>query len=194
MFANNTMQVNSVQVPESDIMATNGVIHFVNQVLYPADLPVGSQELHMLLRRLISYIQIKYISGFRYQEIPLTFLKRIIQIVEEVPDVTKVTRVIESKPTLTKVTRVIESKPTITKVTRVIEGAPAITKVTRVVSGPQYSVSTGNLDIEGADVSISHVEGTSNFDPESLTKMIQGNSRRTSPRRVLAGNRRRGRD
>uniref|UniRef100_A0A8D3C0N9 Periostin, osteoblast specific factor b n=1 Tax=Scophthalmus maximus TaxID=52904 RepID=A0A8D3C0N9_SCOMX len=33
--ANNTMQVNSVQVPESDIMATNGVIHFVNQVLYP---------------------------------------------------------------------------------------------------------------------------------------------------------------
>lgn len=94
-----------------------------------------------------------------------------------VPDVTKVTRVIESKPTLTKVTRVIESKPTITKVTRVIEGAPAITKVTRVVSGiffyviltqyissisltiksswmlsstgPQYSVSTGNLDIEG---------------------------------------------
>ncbi|XP_019114950.2 periostin, osteoblast specific factor b isoform X3 [Larimichthys crocea] len=182
MFANNTMQVNSVQVPESDIMATNGVIHFVNQVLYPADLPVGSQELHMLLRRLISYIQIKYISGFRYQEIPLTFLKRIIQIVEEVPDVTKVTRVIESKPTLTKVTRVIESKPTITKVTRVIEGAPAITKVTRVVSGPQYSVSTGNLDIEGADVSISHVEGTSNFDPESLTKMIQ------------AGNRRRGRD
>ncbi|XP_019114949.2 periostin, osteoblast specific factor b isoform X2 [Larimichthys crocea] len=185
MFANNTMQVNSVQVPESDIMATNGVIHFVNQVLYPADLPVGSQELHMLLRRLISYIQIKYISGFRYQEIPLTFL---------IPDVTKVTRVIESKPTLTKVTRVIESKPTITKVTRVIEGAPAITKVTRVVSGPQYSVSTGNLDIEGADVSISHVEGTSNFDPESLTKMIQGNSRRTSPRRVLAGNRRRGRD
>lgn len=33
--ANNTVQVNSVQVPESDIMATNGVIHFVNQVLYP---------------------------------------------------------------------------------------------------------------------------------------------------------------
>lgn len=29
------MQVNSVQVPESDIMATNGVIHFVKQVLYP---------------------------------------------------------------------------------------------------------------------------------------------------------------
>lgn len=30
------MQVNSIQVPESDIMATNGVLHFVDQVLYPA--------------------------------------------------------------------------------------------------------------------------------------------------------------
>uniref|UniRef100_A0A8C4I7J1 Periostin, osteoblast specific factor b n=1 Tax=Dicentrarchus labrax TaxID=13489 RepID=A0A8C4I7J1_DICLA len=33
--ANSSMQVNSVQVPESDIMATNGVVHFINQVLYP---------------------------------------------------------------------------------------------------------------------------------------------------------------
>lgn len=33
--ANNTMQVNSVPIPESDMMATNGVIHFVNNILYP---------------------------------------------------------------------------------------------------------------------------------------------------------------
>lgn len=32
---NNTMLVNSVKVPHSDIMATNGVIHFVDNVLYP---------------------------------------------------------------------------------------------------------------------------------------------------------------
>uniref|UniRef100_A0A673C915 Periostin, osteoblast specific factor b n=1 Tax=Sphaeramia orbicularis TaxID=375764 RepID=A0A673C915_9TELE len=57
--ANNSMLVNSVQVPESDLMATNGVVHFVNHVLYPADMPVGSQELLMLLKRLITYIQIK---------------------------------------------------------------------------------------------------------------------------------------
>ncbi|KAG7480296.1 hypothetical protein JOB18_047500 [Solea senegalensis] len=76
IFANNTVQVNSVQVPDSDIMATNGVIHFVNQVLYPGDIPVGSQDLMMLLKRLISYMQIKYISGFKYQEIPLTFMSK----------------------------------------------------------------------------------------------------------------------
>uniref|UniRef100_A0A4W6DYN2 Periostin n=1 Tax=Lates calcarifer TaxID=8187 RepID=A0A4W6DYN2_LATCA len=142
MFANNTMLVNSVQVPESDIMATNGVIHFVNQVLYPGDIPVGSQDLLMLLKRLISYMQIKYISGFRYQEIPLTFMSKCCNcnLVKHTfvafigPEVTKVTRVIPAEPSITKVTRVIESQPSVTKVTRVIESQPTITKVTRVVS------------------------------------------------------------
>uniref|UniRef100_A0A671VBG5 Periostin n=1 Tax=Sparus aurata TaxID=8175 RepID=A0A671VBG5_SPAAU len=202
MLANNTMQVNSVQVPESDIMATNGVIHFVKQVLYPGDIPVGSQDLLMLLKRLISYMQIKYISGFRYQEIPLTFMipdvTKVTRVIETKPSVTKVTRVIEAKPSVTKVTRVIEAKPTITKVTRVIDNDPTITKVTRVVSGPQYSVSTGttNINLEGTDLSeISSQDVNPNFDAERLTRIIQGGgSRRTSSRRVLAGNRRRGRD
>eukprot|EP00064_Thunnus_orientalis_P000011 superscaffoldBa00000001_g11 len=183
MSANNTVLVNSVQVPESDIMATNGVIHFVNQVLYPGDIPVGSTDLLTLLKKLITYMQIKYISGFRYQEIPLTFM---------------VTRYVQEEPTITKVTRVIETEPTITKVTRVIEAEPPITKVTRIVSGPQYSVSTGtnNIALEGVDLSeIGTIETNPNFDADSLTKMIQaGSSRRTASRRNLAGNRRRGRD
>ncbi|XP_033486932.1 periostin, osteoblast specific factor b isoform X2 [Epinephelus lanceolatus] len=164
MSANNTVQVNSVRVPESDIMATNGVIHFVNQVLYPGDIPVGSQDLLTLLRRFITYMQIKYIPGFRYQEIPLTFM------------ISKVTRVIQGEPSVTKVTRVIEAQPSITKVTRVIEGPPSITKVTRVIEGPQYSVSTGttNIDLEGIDLSTLNVEG----DAERLTKMIQAGSRK----------------
>ncbi|XP_020490552.2 periostin, osteoblast specific factor b isoform X1 [Labrus bergylta] len=197
MLANNTMQVNTVQVPESDIMASNGVVHFVHQVLYPGDIPVGSQDFLMLLKRLISYMQIKYISGFRYQEIPLTFLKRIITVVQEVPKVTKVTRVIQ-QPTI-KVTRVMEGEPVITKVTRVMEAEPVITKVTRIVStGPQSSVRTGtsNFDLEGTDLSgFTTIEGNADIDTDRLTKMIQeGSSRRTASRRVLAGNRRRGRD
>ncbi|XP_040902592.1 periostin, osteoblast specific factor b isoform X2 [Toxotes jaculatrix] len=212
--ANNTVQVNSVQVPESDIMATNGVIFFINQLLYPGDIPVGSQDLLMLLRRLISYMQIKYISGFQYQEIPLTFLKRIIirqQVIEKPSDSSitkvtrviggqpsKVTRVIQGQPSVTKVTRVIEGDPSFTKVTRVIEGDPSITKVTRVVSGPQYSVSTGttNIGLEGDLSEISTIQINPDFDSETLTKAIQeGSSRRPPNRRVLAGgNRRRGRD
>ncbi|KAM4565707.1 periostin, osteoblast specific factor b isoform 2-T2 [Odontesthes bonariensis] len=184
--ANNTVRVNSVQVPESDIMATNGAVHFVDQVLYPADIPVGSQDLLMILRKLITYIQIKFISGFRYQEIPLTFMTRIVtRVIQEGPTITKVTKVIEGEPSITKVTRVIEGEPSITKVTRVIEGQPTITKVTRVVTGPQYSVSTGtsNIDLEGVDLSkITTIEGNANLDTDQLTRLIQ------------TGNRRRGRD
>lgn len=33
---NNSINVNSVDVPDSDLMATNGVIHVVKNVLYPA--------------------------------------------------------------------------------------------------------------------------------------------------------------
>uniref|UniRef100_UPI0037E8769D periostin, osteoblast specific factor b isoform X3 n=1 Tax=Semicossyphus pulcher TaxID=241346 RepID=UPI0037E8769D len=199
MLANNAMQVNTVQVPESDIMASNGVVHFVNQVLYPADIPVGSQDFLMLLKRLISYIQIKYISGFRYQEIPLTFMKRIITVVREVPDlsvtkvtrvipgessITKVTRVIPGESSVTKVTRVIDAQSNVRKVTRVIEGDPIVTKVTRVVSGPQYSVSTGttNVALEGDLSEMTTFEGNVNLKPDGITRLIQ------------VGNRKRGRD
>ncbi|XP_047450819.1 periostin, osteoblast specific factor b isoform X2 [Mugil cephalus] len=172
MLANNTVQVNSLQVPQSDAMATNGVIHFVNQVLYPADIPVGSQELMALFRRLISYMQIKFITGFRYQEIPLTFLTKIIQME---PTVTKVTRVIEGPPSITKVTRVIESKPSVTKVTRVIEGPPTITKVTRVVAGADLS-------------EFGSIGGNTETFTEPLSRYPIGGATRR------AGNRRRGRD
>uniref|UniRef100_A0A3B4UKH7 Periostin n=1 Tax=Seriola dumerili TaxID=41447 RepID=A0A3B4UKH7_SERDU len=156
---NNSIHVNSVDVPDSDLMATNGVIHIVKNVLYPADLPVGRQDLLVLLRKLIKYIQIKFESGFSYTEIPLTFISKFPQcqylpdvtkvviegssvtkltsVTEEEPTITKVTRVIEvGEPSVTKVTRVIKAgEPSITKVTRVIEGDPIITKVTRVIEG-----------------------------------------------------------
>ncbi|KAM3601010.1 uncharacterized protein V6R79_006083 [Siganus canaliculatus] len=161
LSVNNSILVNSVNVPDSDLMATNGVIHVVKNVLYPGDLPVGRQDLLVLLRKLIKYIQIKFVSGFSYAEIPLTFLKRTITTyVETIPDVTKVTRVIASDPTITKVTRVIGSQePTLTKVTRVIEteptvtqvvieGEPVVTKVTRVIGG-EPSVTELTKVIEG---------------------------------------------
>ncbi|XP_056297815.1 periostin, osteoblast specific factor b isoform X1 [Pseudoliparis swirei] len=250
MFANNSMLVNSVQVPDSDIMATNGVIHMINQVLYPGDIPVGSQNFLMLLRRLITYMQIKYISGFRYQEIPLTFMKRIshhiihegeptltkvTRVIEGEPSFTKVTRVIEGEPSFTKVTRVIEGEPSFTKVTRVIEGEPSFTKVTRVIEGePSFTKVTRVIEGEPSFTKVTRViegepsftrvtrviegepsftkvtrviEGpqhlvgivTSNIAPEGTDKKSErlikaGSSRRTTSRRVLAGNKKRARD
>ncbi|XP_030634012.1 periostin, osteoblast specific factor b [Chanos chanos] len=196
LYVNQSMQVNTVKVPESDIMASNGVIHFVRTLLYPEELPVGSQDLLAVLRRLIRSIQIKYVAGYRYEEIPLTFMKRIItRVIEEAPDVTKITRVIQGQPKFTKVTRVIEGDPEITKVTRVIETDPQVTKITRVISGPQYSVSSGSSTVDlGPEYSeISTIEGNTQFidsDSERITKMIQG-GRRVPGRRIPAGYRRR---
>ncbi|XP_032446797.1 periostin, osteoblast specific factor b isoform X1 [Xiphophorus hellerii] len=169
-LVNNDVQVNSLLLPETDQMATNGVIHFVNQILYPKDIPVGNQELLSILKKLITYIQVKFVSGYRYQEIPLTFMKKII------------TRVVHQSPEVKKVTRIIDGSTT--TVTRVIE--PSVRKLTRVVPGFQYSASSGstNIGLEGVDRSrIVTFEGNTNLDAEQLAGMIQ---RRPNARRGVA--------
>uniref|UniRef100_A0A665VKK2 Periostin, osteoblast specific factor a n=1 Tax=Echeneis naucrates TaxID=173247 RepID=A0A665VKK2_ECHNA len=187
---NNSIHVNSVDVPGSDLMATNGVIHVVKNVLYPADLPVGRQDLLVLLKKLIRYIQIKFVSGYTYTEIPLTFISKllhcqcpevtkVVKVVEGEPSITKVTRVIETgEPTITKVTRVIETgEPTITKVTRVVEGSPTITKVTRVIEARHTTLNEPYI-IEGPDFSkITTIHGNPNLieeESERITKIIKG--------------------
>ncbi|XP_014894430.1 periostin [Poecilia latipinna] len=161
---NNSIRVNSVEIPKSDLMATNGVVHVVKNVLYPADLPVGRQDLLLVLQKLIKYIEIKFVSGFTYAEIPLTFIKRIITttryikvpetetviIEEKQPSIKTVTTVIEGKPSIKQVTRVI--KPAGSKVvaevdqstktvTRVIGRQPSMSKVTRIIGGGEGRTS-----------------------------------------------------
>uniref|UniRef100_A0A3Q4H1E7 Periostin, osteoblast specific factor a n=1 Tax=Neolamprologus brichardi TaxID=32507 RepID=A0A3Q4H1E7_NEOBR len=161
-----SINVNSVDVPDSDLMATNGVIHIVKNVLYPGDLPVGRQDLLILLRKLIKYIQIKFVSGFSYTEIPLTFIitrvierdakvSKVTRVIKGDPEVSKVTRVIKGNPTQTKVTRVVEGNPTQTKtkVTRVVEGQPSITKVTRVIDGGARHTTANEPQIIEGNVS-----------------------------------------
>uniref|UniRef100_A0A3B3UTQ1 Periostin n=1 Tax=Poecilia latipinna TaxID=48699 RepID=A0A3B3UTQ1_9TELE len=152
---NNSIRVNSVEIPKSDLMATNGVVHVVKNVLYPADLPVGRQDLLLVLQKLIKYIEIKFVSGFTYAEIPLTFISRslgstvtevceTVIIEEKQPSIKTVTTVIEGKPSIKQVTRVI--KPAGSKVvaevdqstktvTRVIGRQPSMSKVTRIIGG-----------------------------------------------------------
>uniref|UniRef100_A0A665VB89 Periostin-like n=1 Tax=Echeneis naucrates TaxID=173247 RepID=A0A665VB89_ECHNA len=146
LSANKTMLVNSVQIPESDIMATNGVIHF------PAK---GPFVMLLAYKWEVLCMEGKFCAGFTFNMLKramLIFLapemSRVTSVIQGEPTITKVTRVIEGQPSVTKVTRVIEGQPSVTKVTRVIEGQPSITKVTRVVSG------------------------NANMDAESLTRMI----------------------
>ncbi|XP_045546171.1 periostin isoform X1 [Salmo salar] len=189
LSVNSSINVNSVDVPDIDLMATNGVIHVVRNILYPGDLPVGREDLLVLLKRLIKYIQIKYVSGFSYTEIPLTFIKRTVTTttthitVESVPEITKVTRVIKGEPTVTKVTRVIDGEPTITKVTRVMEGEPIITKVTRVVEGePTFTKVTRVIETEPSLTKVV-VEGEPTF--TTVTRVIEGEPSITKVTRVI---------
>uniref|UniRef100_A0A8C4ZH43 Periostin n=1 Tax=Gadus morhua TaxID=8049 RepID=A0A8C4ZH43_GADMO len=154
LSVNNSIHVNSVDVPDNDLMATNGVVHVVKNILYPANIPVGREDLLLLLRKIIKYIQIKFVSGYSYSEIPLTFIKRTTtttttHFVEtgEMPGVTKVTRVISGgEPTITKVTRVINAEPITTTVVRVVEEEPTLTSVTRVIGG---DASLNTLTVHG---------------------------------------------
>ncbi|XP_065136874.1 periostin, osteoblast specific factor b isoform X2 [Paramisgurnus dabryanus] len=189
LYANESMQVNTVKVPESDQMATNGVIHFVRTLLYPEDIPVGSQDLLSLLRRIIRYIQIKYVSGYRFQEIPLTFLtRRVVTRVVGEPTVFRTTQVIEGEPIITKVTRKIETEPTFTKLTRVIEGEPSITKVTRVIEG-EPTVTKFTRIIEG-EPTVTRVRVEDVDNPDSITRFIEEGRGRVPGRRVQGTRRR----
>ncbi|CAJ1063862.1 periostin-like isoform X1 [Xyrichtys novacula] len=196
MSVNNSIHVNSVDVPDSDLMATNGVIHVVKNVLYPADLPVGRQDLLVLLKKLIKYIQIKFVSGFTYTEIPLTFIKRtittyvktvpettVVRVIEGEPSIITETRVIETEPTLTHVTRVIGNEPTktrvietegpkITKVTRVIETDPTVTKVVSEVK-PVVTKVTRVVEVNPSQTSVTRfIDGKPSI--TKVTRVIEG--------------------
>ncbi|KAB5543488.1 hypothetical protein PHYPO_G00079740 [Pangasianodon hypophthalmus] len=171
LSVNNSINVNSLNVRDNDLMASNGVVHVVKNLLYPADLPVGRQDLLYLLRKLIKYIQIKFVNGYTYKEIPLTFIKRYItthiietgpeiKVIETEPIINKVTQVMESGPKMDhviteyKFTKIVETKPVVQEV--VIEGEPKITTVRRVIEGdPSVTTVTriietgGDSDAEG---------------------------------------------
>uniref|UniRef100_A0AAR2IUK3 FAS1 domain-containing protein n=1 Tax=Pygocentrus nattereri TaxID=42514 RepID=A0AAR2IUK3_PYGNA len=137
MSVNNSIQVNSVNVPGNDLMASNGVVHVVKTLLYPGDLPVGREDLLHLLKKLIKYIKIKFVSGFTYKEIPLTFFKHVVHVVH-----TFCAHVVFPAPFMqmnlhvfcivclfAPVPEIKVSDPTITKYTRIIETQPIITEV-----------------------------------------------------------------
>ncbi|XP_019727248.1 periostin isoform X2 [Hippocampus comes] len=198
LSVNNSIHVNSMDVPKSDLMATNGVIHVVNNLLYPADLPVGREDLLLLLRKLIKYIKIKYVSGFSYSEIPLTFLSKscpspqpephvanmlqlklfcssagrtitMTKYTEKVPEPTEVIRVIEEQPSLTEVA---EGKPSITEVTQVIETQPTVTRVVVVQGEPVVTELTGVVEREPSVTKVTRVIGEPGV--TKVTRVIEG--------------------
>ncbi|RVE63922.1 hypothetical protein OJAV_G00141300 [Oryzias javanicus] len=199
-LVNNSVKVNTVDVPDNDLMATNGVVHVVKNVLYPANLPVGREDLKVLLEKMIKYIQIKFVFGFTYPEIQTgssgTF--KIIYDDTKTKEYTFETRVIESVPSVTKVTRVVETKPATTKVTKVtrkvISGSGAAGKVSEKVTVRDETDGAIALEpqiIEGPDFSkILSIRDNPNLlkeESSKLTELIKGGGRFSPARRAPAG-------
>uniref|UniRef100_A0A4X2LJY2 Periostin n=1 Tax=Vombatus ursinus TaxID=29139 RepID=A0A4X2LJY2_VOMUR len=112
---NNTLLVNEVKSKESDVMTTNGVIHVVDKLLYPADIPVGNDQLLEILNKLIKYIQIKFVRGSTFKEIPVTVYS---------PEI-KYTRISSGNVGETEETLKKLLQEEVTKVTKFIEGGDA---------------------------------------------------------------------
>ncbi|XP_019379974.1 PREDICTED: periostin isoform X7 [Gavialis gangeticus] len=164
---NDTLLVNDLKSKESDIMTTNGVIHVVDKLLYPADVPVGNNQLLTILNKLIKYIQVKFIQGSTFKEIPLTFYKPTFTRIEQ-PEI----QVIGGGETITKV---IHGEPIIKTYTKIIDGRPVeVTEkqVTeeRIIQGPVIThITTGG----GSDTD-ENLKRLLEEEVTKVTKFIEG--------------------
>ncbi|XP_074917720.1 periostin isoform X3 [Chelonoidis abingdonii] len=173
---NDTLLVNEVKSKESDLMATNGVIHVIDKLLYPVDVPVGNDRLLTILNKMIKYIQIKFVHGSHFQEIPLTFFS---------------TTVIEGEPE----SKLFREGETITKV---IHGEPIIETYTKIIDGHPVEVTekkvTEERIIQGPEIQYTQITAGGRGDTEeNLKKLLEEDTavRRPKPPKKAQGTPRR---
>ncbi|KAI6078497.1 Periostin isoform X6 [Aix galericulata] len=158
---NDTLLVNELKSRESDLMATNGVIHVIDKLLYPADLPVGNDQLLTILNKLIKYIQIKFVRDSTFKEIPLTFYN---------PSITQLTKLIEGEPEF----KIVREGETITKV---IHGEPVIKTYTKIIDGRPVEVTekkvTEERIIQGPEIKYTRITAGGSDNEEKIKKFLE---------------------
>uniref|UniRef100_A0A7M4EB13 Periostin n=1 Tax=Crocodylus porosus TaxID=8502 RepID=A0A7M4EB13_CROPO len=167
---NDTLLVNDLKSKESDLMTTNGVIHVVDKLLYPADLPVGNNQLLTILNKLIKYIQVKVLYACKH----LCYTKR-----GSPPETISSEQYfnMSEKPTFTRVEQpeiqVIGGGETITKV---IHGEPIIKTYTKIIDGRPVEVTekqvTEERIIQGPVITQITTGGGSDTD-ENLKRLLE---------------------
>ncbi|XP_008166166.1 periostin isoform X13 [Trachemys scripta elegans] len=163
---NDTLLVNELKSKESDLMATNGVIHVIDQLLYPVDVPVGNDQLLTILNKMIKYIQIKFIRGSRFQEIPLTFFKPIIETY---------TKIIDGHPVEVTEKKVTEE--------RIIQG-PEI-KYTQIIAGGRGDTEEHLKKLLEEEVTkvTKFIEGDGHLlEDEEIKRLLQGDTAVRKPK------------
>ncbi|XP_070597952.1 periostin isoform X4 [Erythrolamprus reginae] len=204
---NDTLLVNELKSTESDLMATNGVIHVIDKLLYPADMPVGNDQLLAILRKLIKYIQIKFIRGSTFKEIPLTFynIKKVtIRKEIEEPKIKKYTKIIDGHPVEVTEKEVTEERiiqgPEL-KYTRITAGGGTdneetlkklleeagseYTKVTETIEGEPQIIETEIKKIHLEDIPVRRVQSSrrAQGSPRRRTRLVRPGTRRQNPQR-----------
>ncbi|XP_078078421.1 periostin-like isoform X3 [Mustelus asterias] len=177
-LVNNTMLVNNVKSKEPDLMANNGVIHVVNSLLFPKDLPVGSDFLYRILTKMIKYIQFKFVPGYTYKEIRLPIITRIIKVISQ-PNIpreigTTITRVIPYETKVTEVTRIVTSKPEIKVISGKVIQSGTIEGSTKLIDGGGSSSSFTKITIEGEPLSEHEKEITKLLHAEPSRRVAHG--------------------
>ncbi|XP_004458075.2 periostin isoform X2 [Dasypus novemcinctus] len=205
---NDTLLINELKSKESDIMTTNGVIHVVDKLLYPADTPVGNDRLMEILNKLIKYIRIKFVRGSTFKEIPVTVYRPTKFRLEGEPDFSLVK---EGE----RMTEVIHGEPIIKKYTKIIDGVPVEitekeTREERIIKGPEIKytrISAGGGETEETlkkllqeEVSkvTRFIDGGEEqlFEDEEIKRLLQGDTpvRKTPANKKVTGFRRRSRE
>ncbi|XP_027688851.1 periostin isoform X4 [Chelonia mydas] len=198
---NDTLLVNELKSQESDLMTTNGVIHVIDKLLYPVDVPVGNDQLLTILNKMIKYIQIKFVRGSRFQEIPLTFftskfiVEPNIKVIEgslqpitrkEEKPGRKITKVVGGA-TIRKVTqgtKMLEGEPELKlfregeTITKVIHGEPIIKTYTKIIDGHPVEVTekevTEERIIQGPEIKYTRITAGGRGDTEeNLKKLLE---------------------
>ncbi|XP_074842982.1 periostin isoform X2 [Carettochelys insculpta] len=180
---NDTLLVNELKSKESDLMATNGVIHVIDKLLYPKDVPIGSDQLLTVLNKLIKYIQIKFVRGSTFKEIPMTIFKKTGKKVTKVVGGAAIPKV-NQEPSITTVTKVIEGEPDFKllregeTITKVIHGEPVIKTYTKIIDGQPVEVTekevTEERIIQGPEIKYTRITaGGRGETEENLKKLIE---------------------
>uniref|UniRef100_A0A8C0BI55 Periostin n=1 Tax=Buteo japonicus TaxID=224669 RepID=A0A8C0BI55_9AVES len=175
---NDTLLVNELKSRESDLMATNGVIHVIDKLLYPADLPVGNDQLLTILKKLIKYIQIKgrrdnasFISAlWNTINIFMTICNMLFFSYVTDPSITQLTKLIEGEPEF----KIVREGETITKV---IHGEPIIKTYTKIIDGRPVEVTekkvTEERIIQGPEIKYTRITAGGSDNEEKLKKLLE---------------------
>uniref|UniRef100_K7F9B3 Periostin n=1 Tax=Pelodiscus sinensis TaxID=13735 RepID=K7F9B3_PELSI len=164
-MVNDTLLVNELKSKESDLMATNGVIHVIDKLLYPVDVPVGSDQLLNILNKLIKYVQIKYVRGSTFKEIPLTFFSKFIW---------NISRYICNEPYYKEMIKLIDGEGE--TITKVIQGEPIIKKYRKIINGQPVEVTekevTEERIIQGPEITYTQITAGGRGDAEEKLKKL----------------------